>query len=84
VVLVKAPLCKGMLSNVASDKGLRDCFDMKFYFLQSLRLAVARHLPLHKGGFVSCASNTRTKIRKVGYSSIRSASHQSRYLLEGE
>ena len=25
MVLVKAPLCKGMLSNVASDKGLRDC-----------------------------------------------------------
>ena len=45
----RAPLCKGMLSNVASDKGLRDCFDARLIFtIPPSRFA--RHLPLHKGG----------------------------------
>ena len=42
----KAPLCKGSWRR----RRLRDCFAMKFFLLQSLRLACASHLPLHKGG----------------------------------
>ena len=42
----KAPLCKGSWRR----RRLRDCFTMNFLFLQSLRLACASHLPLHKGG----------------------------------
>ena len=42
--LKKAPLCKGRLSNVASDKGLRDCSKK---YLQSLRRGLHRATSLY-------------------------------------
>ena len=43
------PLCKGRWH--FREKMTEGLFLLESLFLQSLRLAIARHLPLHKGGF---------------------------------